>query len=301
MLLNDLVSLATDDKQPITTLLRKCIVLAYQLKNDRLKIWANEELNGYTSIDNLPEYRTISAAATGLFVGPGWARLEQGIPSAALKEKHRRYAEVVYIAQPVSTLEDTAKSTSGSSLSFPWNANLVAHYRESLIIGWQLHSAQQTVTKSVIAGILDTVRTRVLNMTLEIQSELGETDENLKEITPEESKKVDQTIVANIYGGNVYVSAGQSTMTATTVQQQNIVAGDWEHLAKVLKGSGVSEAELTQLSAAVETDGQTMGSKVKGWIQKAAPKVLSGGVKIGAEVGQKLLLEYLKQYLGLPS
>jgi hypothetical protein len=266
MLLNDIIDLATDDKQPLTTLLRKCIVLAHQLKNDRLKIWANEELNGYDSKDSLPKYRIIPAAATGIFVGPGWAKTQQGIPSAALKKEHRTYAEIVYIAQPVSALEESVKSSKSYGLNFPWNANLVAHYQEHLMSGgWQLFSAHQSVPKAVIAGILDTVRTRVLNMALEIQSDVGERDEDLKKITPEELKKVDQTIVNNIYGGNVFLSSGQSTMTATSVQQ-NIIAGDWEHLARVLHDAGISEAELTKLSNAVKADGKTMGSKVSGWI-----------------------------------
>ena len=42
-----------------------------------------------------------------------------------------------------------------------------------------------------------------------------------------------------------------------------------------------------------------MGSMVTGWIMKTAPKVLSGGVKVGAAVGQTLLTEFLKQYFGL--
>ena len=301
MLLDDIVELATDNKQPITTLLRKCIVLAHQLKNERLKTWANEELNGYSSIDKLPEYRTLPAAATGLFIGPGWARFQQGIPSAVLEKHHRKFAEIVYVAQPVGTLEDTLRSGSESNLSFPWSANLVAYYQDKLQSGWQLFSAHQTVPKSTIAGIIDTVRTRVLNMALEIQSEVGEKDEDLKQITAEESKMVDQTIVNNIYGGNVYLSSGSSTMTATTIQQQqqNIIAGDWEHLAKVLRSAGISEHELNELSTAVKGDGKTMGARVKDWIEKTAPKVLSSGVKVGVAVGQSLLLEYLKQYYGL--
>jgi hypothetical protein len=302
MLLDEIIALATDDKQPITTLLRKCIVLAHQLKNDRLRIWANEELNGYNSIDNIPEYRIISAAATGLFLGHGWAQSHRGIPSGALEKEHRKFADVVYVGQPVSTLEDTHNSGAGTSLSFPWDADLVVHYQDKLLSPpWQLHSAHQVVAKSVIAGILDTVRTRVLNMALEIQSDVGEKDEDLNEITPEESKEVDQTIVNNIFGGNVYLSAGQSTMTATTVQQQqqNIVAGDWEHLAKVLQSAGISEAELAELTTAAKADGKTMGAKVRGWIGKTAPEVLSGGVKVGVAVGKSLLLEYLKQYYGI--
>ena len=58
-------------------------------------------------------------------------------------------------------------------------------------------------------------------MALEIQSDVGGKDADLKEITAEESEKVDQTIVNNIYGGNVYLSGGNSTMTATTIQHNS--------------------------------------------------------------------------------
>jgi AbiTii len=85
-MLDDIINLAVDDKQPITTLLRKCIVLGHQLNNERLRVWANEELNGYSSVETLPGYRTLPAPATGLFVGPGWARFQQGIPSVALEK-----------------------------------------------------------------------------------------------------------------------------------------------------------------------------------------------------------------------
>lgn len=41
--------------------------------------------------------------------------------------------------------------------------------------------------------ICDAVRNRVLNMALEIKSDVGETDADLKKITPQEAKQVDQT------------------------------------------------------------------------------------------------------------
>jgi hypothetical protein len=34
MLLDEIIDLATDNKQPIAVLLRKCIVLGHRLKND---------------------------------------------------------------------------------------------------------------------------------------------------------------------------------------------------------------------------------------------------------------------------
>ena len=57
MLLDDIINLAVDNKQPITNLLRKCVVLAHQIQNERLKIWATKELNGYDPGDEIPTYR----------------------------------------------------------------------------------------------------------------------------------------------------------------------------------------------------------------------------------------------------
>jgi hypothetical protein len=78
MLLDDIIDLATDNKQPITVLLRKCIILASQLKNERLKVWANKELNGYDANDDLPPYRVLTTLARGNFSGYGGRQLRAG-------------------------------------------------------------------------------------------------------------------------------------------------------------------------------------------------------------------------------
>ncbi len=67
MLLDDIIELATNTDQSITVLLRKCVVLAHQIKNDRLKTWANKGLSGHGDEDELPDYRVVSATATGQF------------------------------------------------------------------------------------------------------------------------------------------------------------------------------------------------------------------------------------------
>jgi len=301
MLLDDIIDLATDNKQSITVLLRKCLILASQLKSERLKEWANKELNGYPSVEDIPPYRIKNARAKGSFSGPAGMFIQhRNIPSVLLEEKHRRWAETVYLGQAISAYEDAIK-LKGDRVSIPWDNNLILHYQGEFIDDFALVSAWQEVAKSGLVELLDTIRNRILNLALELKSDIGESDADLKRAAPQQAQKVDQSIITNIYGGNVYVATGESTMNASTIQQQqqNIVVGDWEHLAKVLRNAGLSQPELDELSTAVKEDGQTMGSKVKGWIAKTAPKVLSGGVKIGASVGQGLLLEYLKQYYGL--
>jgi AbiTii-like protein len=304
MLLDDIINLATDHVHSLTDLLRKCIVLAHQLKNDRLKNWANKELNGYDPEDELPPYRVLTTIAKGNFVGSFGRQLRNWeIPALLLEEKHRSWANTTPLIHPISGYEDLAGGKEGTVHS-PWDPNLVLYYQQKISNqDYYLVSAWQEISRSAIVGMLDTVRNRVLNMALEIQTEIGDSDKDLKKITPEESKKVDQTVVTHIYGGNVYMGTGQSTMNATTIQQQqqNIATGDWDHLSQVLRNAGVSQPELDELSTAVSQDGQKLGAKIKHWVGKVGPKVLSGGIKLGAAVGQTVLLEYLKQYFGLKS
>jgi hypothetical protein len=302
MLLDDIIDLATDNKQSITVLLRKCLILASQLKNERLKAWANQELNGYTSEEGLPDYRITPAQAKGHLSGPfgsGWNHLP--IPPAVLEKEHQKFAVRVPLIQAVSAYEDiVSHSSSGGSITVQWPANLVLYYQSKISQGMSLVAAYQEIPRSGLVEVLEAVRNRTLNMALELKAELGEV-QDISRVSAGHAAQIERVIVNNIFGGNVYVSAGQSTMNAITVQQQqqNIVAGDWAHLEEVLRNAGIDQPELDELSKADEQDGRTMGSKVKGWIAKTAPKVLSGGVKIGATIGQTLLLEYLKQYYGL--
>jgi hypothetical protein len=83
------------------------------------------------------------------------------------------------------------------------------------------------------------------------------------------------------------------------VQEQNITVGNWTQLEQVLRTSGLTKPDIDELSEAIESDEQKIGTKVKDWIKKTSSKVVSGGVKVGVAVGQALLIESLKQYLGM--
>jgi hypothetical protein len=42
-----------------------------------------------------------------------------------------------------------------------------------------------------------------------------------------------------------------------------------------------------------------MGSSVRSWITKTAPKLIRGGMAATGKIAQSLLTEWLNQYLGL--
>ena len=154
----------------MSTILRKCLVLAHTLHNDRLKTWAESELNGYH--DEVPDYRKTPAQAKGLFLGPAGAYInDQPIPAQALKKEHRHWAEEVWLRQPIAAYESAKPD---SRMAFAWPAGLTALYERTFFQKrYALNRAWQEVPGSVAVGLIDTIKTRILRFALELKSELG--------------------------------------------------------------------------------------------------------------------------------
>jgi hypothetical protein len=161
-----------------------------------------------------------------------------------------------------------------------------------------LVNAWQEFPKSAVVELLDTVRNRVLSLALELKGEVGEAD--LNQPSAEATETIDKTVVQQIFGETIYVASGHASIQ---VQNTTLTPGDWNQLAKTLSNSGIAPAEVSELSKAIAVDktpaGSPPGNKVLDWIKKQAPNVESGGVEIGASVGQSLLTEYLKQHYGI--
>ena len=45
-LVDEIIQMASDGKRSLADALRKCLILAFDLKNDKLKQWVEKELNG---------------------------------------------------------------------------------------------------------------------------------------------------------------------------------------------------------------------------------------------------------------
>jgi AbiTii len=296
-LLDDIVHLAENDQNPLPNLLRKCLRLASELKIERLKTWANQELNGYEGckVEEIPKYRKVQAHAYGSFAGSfhAWCNKHIIIP-AVMDKKHQRYAEMVDIIQSVSALNDLVKmDTTQTVLTAHWSPNMVAFYSDKLWPGWICHDAWQEIPKSTLVEVLDSVRNITLGMALEIKEELGTSYDDLNKIKPEQAERA-KTVVINNLGGNV--ALGDIDASGQTV----IIAGDRKTLDAALAKVGMDAADLDQLTEAIETDKtKRSNDKVIEWIKSRASKVMTGGVKVGVGVGQQLLTEFLMHHYGL--
>jgi len=269
--------------------------LGHELKNDRLKVWATRELNGYDSPLDLPEYRNMEAYAHGNFLGPYNVQYPGHIiPPAVMRPANRVFAERVYLTGAIGAYADLAYDPESSGvLRFPWPPDMVAFYADKLMQnGFICHSAWQQIPTSAVIGMLDTIRNLTLKMALEIKDELGASYADLHNVRPEEKERI-QSIVINNLGGNVALGDVDASGSTT------IIAGDRKSLDVALAKAGLNQTDLAELTEAIETDGNKAGSKVTKWISDKAGKLLIGSVKVGASIAQQVLTEMLLNHYGL--
>jgi hypothetical protein len=68
----------------------------------------------------------------------------------------------------------------------------------------------------------------------------------------------------------------------------------------VLAKAGLEQTDLESLTEAIQADGgEKPGTSVMEWVMAKASKVVSGGMKVGVNIGQQLLTEWLKHHYGL--
>jgi hypothetical protein len=304
-LLDEIVELAVDDETSLSVLLRKCLVLSYRLGNERLKAWAEKELDGYTKDDALPDYRIANTHSKGVFFGAFGSKIEnQPIPTVVLKEKHRDLIEKARLRDPIASYQLDAKERTGQWI-IPWSPNLVAVYQAKFYQGdYALASAWQEIPTTFIIALLDTVRNRVLKFALELQEELGSVGDDPTAIPPE---RIDQTVVTNIYRPEHVVVAGrigEVTQAGSVV----VIKGDLATLNEALTRLGAAKSDVRALEDAIAEDARApaspgLGQRTLGWIQSAAIKLGSKGGDAALDVAKAQvtaeLTKLVSQFLGL--
>lgn len=295
-LLDGIIQSVTETKEPIADILRRCLVLAHKLKNDAFKAWVERELNGYPADAELPDYRKATGTAIGHFAGPLGARISnQPLPSMVMKEQFQHLARDIELRQQIAAYQDADLT---GTYRQPWPQDVVVIHQSSFFHGYTLVSAWMPIPGSLMAGMVDNVRTRVLTFALEIQSELpDDTEQAVKELP---SEKVQHLVQYIIYGGNNNFG-DNGTINANTV-----IAGDMDSLKNALAGLGLTADDADELKAAVEADEKEegkhkgLGKRALKWVGKAAVATGKAGVKIGSDVATATLTAIAMKYAGIP-
>jgi AbiTii-like protein len=296
-LVDEIIELASDGKRSVADVLRKCLVLAFDLRNEKLKTWVENELNGFEIDDDVPEYRNVMLHSKGTFSGPFGAGIRnQPLPVLGIFEPEHLELLTTKLRQPISAYE--ASATSGRNPIIPWPPDLTAHYQSSFISGYSLASAWQVLPNSQLVGLCDEVRNRILRFALEIREELGLVHDKPSAVP---AKKIEAAVVNHIYGGtNVIAGTASNFAQIGTI---HVVHGDLAGFADALKSLGIGQKDVEEATAAVLEDGQpsakTLGQKTAEWMKTLGGKLGEAGLKIGTGAAQQLVTKWVLQYWNL--
>lgn len=251
-LLRDIQNAAVDSKTPLTVLLRMCTVLAARLGNSEFKKWVQDELNGYVNEEDLPSYRVLHVNSKGHFSGPFQSGLRNAdIPLMCIPEVIRDRLSHSYLMEPIASLEALVEQADSGTAQEPWNPDIVAHVGGNIYETMHCIQAWKVIPINRVVAAIDTVRTRILNFVIEIESEAPDAGESPLNSSPVPQDKLHQIFNTYITGNIQNMATGSSNVA----QNAYMNTENLEILNKLIdsiKGCGARQSEINNLSIIVE-------------------------------------------------
>lgn len=303
LLLEDIQAAAVDAKSDLSTLLRKCKLLAARLDNKQLENWILLESNGYPPEVDVPDYRIWPLELKGHFCGPFGSGIRNApIPLVCIPEKARTHYQRYQCRQSIASIEAILKQSEGGSGTLQVSTGDLA-----LALGGKVYLDQNCVqawaefSQGELVELLNAVRNRILDFAIALWKESPTAGEPASSSTRSlEPSKVTQIFNTTVYGGaaNLVGTAHDSSITF------DIVINDFASLARVLKEKGIADSDIKELQAAINSDPrptekERFGPKVSSWIAKMMKKAADGGWDIGISVAGTLLAQAIAKYYGL--
>ena len=287
-----------DSSVSISDTLRRAKVLASLLKNEEFKRWVDQELNGYTDNDSVPNYRRIKVQNFGTLSLPFGRMIKNvSIPTYNLPDAVKSFAKERVFPDGISRIEALAQTE--ENLRFAWPAEALMLVQDLFGPDQALIEAYQPIDKSQVQEIAEAVRNKLLDFALELQELRPEILESESAISELPQEQVAHIFNLTIHGSHNVVASGSGFQQTVS---QSIAQNDLKTLIQYFRELGVDEDALNELENSVSEDGprpnKKFGERVKGWIGKMTVKALEGVWKVSVDSAPKLIVKGLSKYYG---
>lgn len=293
-----------DNLAPVLLKLR---FLAARLGSDALAEWVKYESEGYPNTVEVPEYRKLPVSYKANFNGPfGKSISNISVPSYTVAQLAGEHWLTHEDRESIAAIEALIEAANSSGENPEIDAsNLVLFFGMNVFQGMACHSVRGIISRTTLVELQNTVRTRILELTIEIENSIPESvnidvvQESKMEKTKEMSA-VTNNITHNVIHGNQNTTtisqSGSSNSINFTVNQ-----GDIGTLKKSLQEVGFDDHDASSFSEIVaaekpENDKEPFGVKAKVWLKQNIGKAAD---KVGFAVAAKLIADCVAQYYGL--
>jgi hypothetical protein len=300
------IQTALMDGQPIGPILLKLRYLASRLGSGDLEAWVKHESEGYPPGVELPSYRKVGVYYTANFNGPFGAQIRNApIPSYLIQQFAGEQWNNYEIRQSVSSIDELLSGNNESGVLHIDAANLILLLQGNVYRGYACNSASCQISKASIVEIQNAVRTRALELTIQIEKSVPAASavvigSQADLPAQRETDKVTQ-ITNQVIHGN-YTNISNSGYGAKF--DLNISSNNTPSVVKALEGAGITHDDAEAIAKIFaqempESDVDPFGKKAKAWITKNIGKAANGTWKVGLAVATQILTEAASKYYGL--
>ena len=142
----DLIELRNDiiDSENLSSTLRKAKVLASILDNEKMMTWIDNELDGYSFKNDVPDYRKGFTRNLGDFYGPFGNIKSYPIPILNIHKTFKVITNQYNITQGVRNLESLLERED-DDFKEPWPAEIISIYANDILEDYTLVTAWKTI------------------------------------------------------------------------------------------------------------------------------------------------------------
>ena len=302
-LIHDIQAASIAQDSDIPTLLRMCKLLAARISHQEFSEWVDQELNGYPNIKGLPDYRVVRVDSYGTFIG-SFSRADRlQIPVSLLPKDLQDPYRHAYMGSSISAYTALLTGDRSGSVQEPWPVALAVHNASKLTPDMQCVAAWKEIPIGAIVRLMDSVKTRVLGFSIDLEREAPNAGElPIGSQPPLSREKMTQIFNTNITG-NV---ANMANASAAFSQSSTVVveAINWQSLQARLLELGLTAADTHGLQADLDCALADGSKEVKTrtastWIGRLAGKAATGAAGVSIEVAATGIAKAIASYFGL--
>lgn len=305
-LLHDIQAAVVDEDSDLGPILLKLRLLASRLGSAPLEEWVKHESEGYPIDSKLPDYRIISVSYTATFSGPFGSGIKNAPIAPYLIKKFAGDQWNNYqIRQSIAEIDDLLGSPAEGGGTLSINAsNLILLLQDNVYPDYACNAVNGTISRASLAALRYAVRSRVLELTLELEKSLPDATAielgPSSQITSRDSDRVTQISQQIIYGNVTSIS---SSGEAARINVQ-IGERDAKSVVDYLKEAGLPESDATEFTEIIsseepESEQEPLGKRARAWLVENLKKATNGTWKIGVSVATEVMKEVALKYYGL--
>ena len=163
-----------EEKASLEQSLNRLYILALDVKNTTLANWAEKELSGYDSTDELPEYRkavNLTLRYTG--INGSFQVTNQPLPLSFIKKEHRDRLEIIELYDSIRYLSELASADRQSEKDVSILAGEVLESTKGQV---QCISIKQMIPQAIFQNACAQVKHKMIQALMELEKNYGNLD-----------------------------------------------------------------------------------------------------------------------------